>query len=690
MAGPADWGAIPLSGTPGTGAPPTGPAAWGAIPLSASPAASAAPAKPTIDPSIAEGIARAGASGVPILGGLMNKLDAATNAALAPYVDPLLPDSYEKLSEPTFAGRYQHALSAQEGKDTAFAAEHPALQVGGELAGGIASTGVAAGTSLGAKLLGLTGGLPEMATFGAGSNAVINGVDAAVRGENPWEAGGLGLALGGAAPIVSRGASLLARPVANAIRSIRDPEGMALERIAQAQQIDQRSGLGGLTPQQYDEALARGQPVNQMDLGGETTRALARSAANTSPEGRGVLSGALNDRFNQQANRMSDWLNNTFNFPNAEAQQRAIDAVEQEANARAYDLAYRTGNTSVWTPELQRLARAPDVQEAILGGGRYEGNQSILSGFQQPRRNPFVPDGTGGIALREFDNSTAVPDIAFWDGVKKRMQDREGSLLRSGNNQQAAQTGNLRRALVTQLDAAVPAYQEARAGAARFFGAENALEAGQNFAMPNARFQNDVARQAVAQMSPLEQQLFQDGYVSRLVQQIQESPDRANAFRGIAQSPAAQDRLEIAVGPQRAQEVRAYLHVENLMNAGRQAVQGNSTTARQLVELGLAGGVGGIESGGNFTDPEALMHAALVYGALRGQRAINERVSNQVARLLTSTDRNRFATGVRIVAHNPNLFGAIQRSDAAIAGFGAHAALPTITSGILPAPVASQ
>jgi hypothetical protein len=44
-----------------------------------------------------EGVTRAAARGVPIIGGLLNKADAATNAALAPVVDPLLPESFQSV-----------------------------------------------------------------------------------------------------------------------------------------------------------------------------------------------------------------------------------------------------------------------------------------------------------------------------------------------------------------------------------------------------------------------------------------------------------------------------------------------------------------------------------------------------------------------------------------------------------------
>jgi hypothetical protein len=50
-------------------------------------------AAPVGEPGMPEGVVRAGATGVPIIGGLANKHDAATNAAVAPIVDRFLPDN---------------------------------------------------------------------------------------------------------------------------------------------------------------------------------------------------------------------------------------------------------------------------------------------------------------------------------------------------------------------------------------------------------------------------------------------------------------------------------------------------------------------------------------------------------------------------------------------------------------------
>src|SRR6266581_1673231 len=71
-------------------------------------------------PSMSEGVGRAFSRGVPFIGGFLNKADAATNAALSPMVDPMLPETFQKLKGKTFNERYQEALDIQQGKDTSF------------------------------------------------------------------------------------------------------------------------------------------------------------------------------------------------------------------------------------------------------------------------------------------------------------------------------------------------------------------------------------------------------------------------------------------------------------------------------------------------------------------------------------------------------------------------------------------
>lgn len=158
---------------------------------------------------------RAAATGVPIVGGLMNKLDAATNAALAPVLNRFFVPE-DQLAEPTFGERYAHSLRDQEGADKRFASEHPVIDTAAQLAGGIASTAPLMAAA--PKAFGLTGTLPEMVKNGALSGAALSGADAATRGENIGDAAAVGGIIGGAAGPVGKGVGKVVAAVADRVR----------------------------------------------------------------------------------------------------------------------------------------------------------------------------------------------------------------------------------------------------------------------------------------------------------------------------------------------------------------------------------------------------------------------------------------------------------------------------------------
>jgi hypothetical protein len=205
-------------------------------------------------------------------------------------------------------------------------------------------------------------------------------------------------------------------------------------------------------------------------------------------------------------------------------------------------------------------------------------------------------------------------------------------------------------------------------------GAKDAFEAGQKFV--TSKMPTDAARRAIARMSPADKQRFQDGFVSRLLETIRQVPDRRSVVNQIAHSPAARERLVVALGPQRARELQAMLHVEDILDLARPAGQGGASRARELAELGLAGGVDAAGGEVRNPDPTSIMSAALIYGAARGRHVIEPRVAQQVASMLTSHDPRQLAMGIRMLASNKRMLSAIQTTDAALAAIGARRAEP--------------
>lgn len=549
-------------------------------------------------------------------------------------------------------------------------AQHPVASIAGNVAGAVALPG-------GAMLQAAT--LPARMARGAAVGAGYGGLAGAGEGTDTASrltGGAIGAAtgagVGAVAPPLVEGAiqagRAVTRPVANAVRGIFNPDGEGARRVGVAIERDVRAdpqAVSRLTPQEFASTPS----ARVMDMGGDATRALGRSAGNTSPEARGILNRTIDERFEEQAPRIATWLRNTFHYPNAQAQQDAIESAAKTVNSARYGQAFRDGRVGVWDQEIAELSQAPLMQDAIKAATKQAQNRS-------------APDVSQGAAISARWVNNGKPTLEFFDLVKRQLDQEINVAKRAGRTEDVMEATKIKNVLVQKLDDAVPSYSAARSGAAHFFGAENALEAGQNFVGASQRYGVPQARAALGKMSPEERQLFQDGYVSRLVETIEKKGDRRNVVNQIGQSKAAREELQIALGPQRAAELEATLRVEGLMDLARGAVQGNSTTARQLVELGLAGGVGGV--GYLSSDPSAVMNAALVWGAARGHRAIDSRVAQRVANMLTSDDPRVLLRGIQMVARSNGIMDQLRQVDVRLARVGSQQT--SVPAMQLPAP----
>jgi hypothetical protein len=567
--------------------------------------------------------------------------------------------------------RYDEATAREREINKTGEEQHPVASIAGNIGGAVLLPIGAAGQAA---------TLPGRMAAGAGVGAALGGaagVGEGVGAVDSMSRGAVGTALGGAlggvAPAaiegVVRGARAAATPIANAVRGVRNVDDEAARRVVTALERDRAvdpQAVNRLTPNEYAASVQSGGPAAIMDIGGETTRALARSAANTSPEGRAALERTINDRFEGQTGRVTGWLRNTFHYPDAAAQSEALEQVGRTVNRANYTRAMREGDREIFSPELDRLMGSPAVVDAMRRASVSGKDRAITQGLGAMRQGVTVENGVVTFT-RGRNGAPTYPNLAFWDATKKEIDDAANAAARAGRNGEAGTLRDLARTLRGELDNQVPSYQQARAGAAHFFGAENALEAGQNFVARNA--DAGGARRALTQMSPQERQLFQDGFVSRFVETLNQVGDRRSILNKIADSPAAREKLNVALGRARAEELEAGLRVEGIMDLARNAVQGNSTTARQLAELGLAGGAYGFSGGGinPFTDPGAVVNAAIVYGAARGRNVINERLSRRVAEMLVSNDPRLITRGIQTIARNQTLFNSLRAADRGIA-----------------------
>jgi Cell Wall Hydrolase len=555
--------------------------------------------------------------------------------------------------------QYDKTLAEQRAANKDAQQANPITYGAGEIAGTIANPlARMAGPTLGSV---------------AGNSALIGGLTGAGNAENMSAVPGamatgaaLGGALGAGAYGVLKGAGALAAPVSDRVRSaingLRNPEDEAVRRVSGALA---RDAAAGDVPASADliASIRAGQPVAVGDLGGETTRAVARSAANTSPEGRSALTQMTQDRYNAQSTRAGDFIGNLFRYNgDITATSEALQEAARKANRPLYEKAYKEGANGVWNDELANIANSPAVRSAISDAERRGANDAVAKGFERVR-NPFTQDANGNFALKQqADGSIAYPSLAFWDQVKRGLDANIQALKRAGDPE-AGVVQQLKSSLVKQLDSASPSYSQARGTAAAFFGAEDAIDAGRKFVQMNAR-PEDV-RAALVKMNPAERTMFQQGFASKLVDDLRNLGDRANVMTKINQSPAAREKIEMALGdPQKYKELEAFLRVEGIMNNLKNSVQGNSTTARQLIEMGLAGGAVGLGTG---DISKGGMAAGALFALRKGNTAIDMRVARKVADLLVSNDPAAMREVITRAAGNPKFSNAITTLDNALA-----------------------
>jgi hypothetical protein len=674
------WDAAPLA----EAAPKAGPAAganwWEAAPLAQEatggaqtiPGKDGAPARVIMDMAPKKpdrGVIDAGVRGVAngLTANFSDEIAGVRNAA-----PDWLPDVVGPLPVRSMVGGARLAANAVTGLDpqaaTDYAAgrdetralnkaaeeNHPVASIAGNVAGSLAlPIGGAAGVAT----------LPARLLRSAGVGAAFGAASGAGEGEGLTDSlakAGTGAAVGGvvggaAVPAISaleaagRGVAKLAQPITTNIRGALRPDAEAARRILLAKQRDAKTNNPGMTDAEFAAAKSDGLPVINADRGGETVQALGRSAANTSPEGRAALEAVTGERYAAQNPRTAQYLKETFDFPEPGAALDRLHAAARRENTPAYRKAYAQGQ-SIWDDGLDQYAQAPIVQKAIQLAFVTGRNKAAMEGFPV-MKNPFALNKeTGVLELKPG----ATPNLQFWDHVKRNL------------DQMGAEGQAFSKALRNHLDDIVPSYKDARAGAAKYFGAEEALEAGAKYATMSGRdaLSLSEAHKALGKMGPADRKLFETGFVSNLIAKVESLRDGQDVVKNIFNSEHARNQIRLVLGETRAAELEARLTTERAMNGIKNAVQGNSTTARQWIERGLAGGsasFGGIGAYNN--DPQAISIAALTGALVVGGRKIDQRVARRVAEMLASDNPDLLRAGTNMVARSQTLRDAFRKLD---------------------------
>ena len=593
--------------------------------------------------------------------------------------------------------------------------QHPIASTVGQVGGALATSLLPVGVA------GQGAGLAARAGIGAATGGAYGALYGAGAGTTPEDrltqaatGGVLGAATGGIIPPVAAGigkigsvvsdkvGAILGHPL-QALQASRNIDQTATQRAADLLRYDVENGRGGMTAPDVAAAQQSGQPVMLGDLGGPATQDAMRAAANTSPAGRAALEAATQSRFQGQAQRLSDFIKGLApGGGNATRTQEELDAAQRAANKPAYARAYAAGDRSINSPVLENLMGSPDVVNAMRDAAQKGKSRAIAEGFGAFNTGVKVTDDGRVIFNKGPSGVPTYPNIQFWDYTYRNLRDAASAAFRAGRNDEGGTLSNLSKQLRAELDREVPEYGKARAGAAAFFGAENALEAGQKFVTMGGSL-ND-ARVAINKMSGPERALFAEGFSSNLVDKVLKIANNRNVtIDRIFNSQDGKARIAMALGPDRAGQLEMFLRREDMMDLARKAVSGNSTTVRQLMTKALtAGGHGAVGIGiGAGVDELLNGHMnwkhALIGGVMAGTGvatgAVNAKLAQSIAEKLASDDPKVWRDVLRVAANNPAAAGAIRRGEAFLEKLAGHSAgnnAPQITAGAIPAAAQQQ
>jgi hypothetical protein len=567
----------------------------------------AASLSPKVDPVSVNNVGRSFATGVPIVGGLLNHVEAATNAGLSYALNPLF-DPKDQLNEPTFSGRMAHSLRDQDGTDAKFAAQHQIIDTGAKLAGGVASMAPVVGAAPG--LFGATGGFAARTGMGAVSNAALGGADAAVRGNDPVSGAITGGLIGAAAPAVESAVS----PFISSIMARINPRGAAERQVARAFSESGRptADIAGDVTQAANEGQGA---FTLADALGHPGQRMLSTVARAPGEGRTDVVNALEQRQAGQGRRISNALAEGFNAPETAAATEARLTAARGADADATYGAVRNDAGPV------------DVTRAIA-----HIDDTLGPGADQMLTHPgsATPNDTVESVLQGFRNRLArvnPDDFQSVQRIRGDLSDTIQSAVRAGAGNKARLLGGAMRQLDAALESASPGFRQANANFSQASRDIDAIGTGRD-AYLRGRTEDTIP--AFNALRPEAQSAFRSGYVDPAIAQTQGAAFGVNKARPLINDAFQAESQAIAPG---ADLMNRRIGREQTMFTTRNQALGGSRTADNLADHEALG-----------INPTTVMHVAtmnwsgalgsLLHAGVRGVTGNTPAVRKAVADIL--------------------------------------------------------
>jgi len=389
---------------------------------------------------------------------------------------------------------------------------------------------------------------------GAGKGAVVGG------------------AVGAALPPALDLAGAAVRPFANMVRARRDPKGFAADKMAEAFERDSPGSKNVAVPRElYDE------PNSIIaDAGGENVKGKMRSALNVPNDERTRFNQILDDRMQQQHTKIEGGLVDTLGDPNKFYQtEEALMKVQKVRAAPAFKKAF----DAPFEPDQ-------DAFRSLFARPTFD---AIKDRVVRSLQDEGIPGEHGADVINAVRPMEVVHrikvelDKQISQAVKAKAKGDAGGKEAFDLNTLMTLKNDLRAA----IDASGGAGPKLYASALKNFGDDaslsRALELGYDHA--TGKEAPEMIRRAMDKMSPPEQELYRMGVARKWAEQNREGKKTADRVGRDWDSPSREMMLQaIARTPEDVRRFSGMLKALMKQVETRRAAQGNSTTARQLLE----------------------------------------------------------------------------------------------------------
>jgi hypothetical protein len=462
-----------------------------------------------------------------------------------------------------------------------YESDSPVASVAANIAGGLTPGGalqkagmtfIKPGASTSARI---GQGAAEGAAYGAayGVGNAEGGPTARLAGAA--EGGAVGGLTGGALSGAIEGARAVGGPIINAVRARMDPEGYAARKVAD------RLSQSGLDAETAAARLAKAQEGGQnmalVDVGGEGARNLARTAANIPGKGQENAVRAVNLRQTSQGDRIKRVVRDLFTDTDSYIETK--DAIKEGVKKAAkpfYDQAEK--QPIEFTTGLQEIIDTPAGRAAMLDAKRMAENS------REPFKQFFVQIGDDPTNV----SITQVPDMRAWNWIKQALDAKiEANTIREPfrapqMNNEARILNGLKQSLVKELDAQNPSYAQARKIWSSGMEADAAIEAGRAiFDTPAKQFAKTMQA-----MSPQQRELARLGVAESIRARIDKAGPTNNALLRFFSNREQYNAIKAAFPDKESfAAFRTAMFNEARMRKSYDAVKGNSTTARQMMDI---------------------------------------------------------------------------------------------------------